>query len=40
MGEENSGKISEIQSNLTLELRSIAKQLSNIEKYISKFNDK
>ena len=40
LGEENTGKISEIQSNLTLELRSIAKQLSNIEKSISKLNDK
>ena len=40
LGEENTGKISEIQSNLTLELRSIAKQLSNIEKSISKINDK
>ena len=40
MGEENSGKISEIQSNLTLELRAIAKQLSNLDKSVTKLNDK
>ena len=40
MGEENSGKISEIQSNLTLELRAIAKQLSNLDKTVTKLNDK
>ena len=40
IGEENSGKLSEIQSNLTLELRSIAKQLSNLDKSVTKLNDK
>ena len=40
MGEENSGKISEIQSNLTIELRAIAKQLSNLDKSVTKLNDK
>ena len=40
LGEENNGKISEIQSNLTIELRSISKQLSNLEKSIIKLNDK
>ena len=40
LGEENTGKISEIQSNLTLELRAIAKQLSNFEKSVSKLNNK
>ena len=40
MGEENLGKISEIQSNLTLELRAIAKQLSNLDKSVTKLNDK
>ena len=40
MGEENSGKISEIQSNLTLELRAIAKQLTNLDKSVTKLNDK
>ena len=40
MGEENSGKISEIQSNLTLELRAIAKQLLYLDKSVTKLNDK
>ena len=40
LGEENSGKISEIQSNLTLELRAISKQLSNLDKSVTKLNDK
>lgn len=40
MGAENSGKISEIQSNLTIELRAIAKQLSNLDKSVTKLNDK
>ncbi len=40
LGEENTGKISEIQSNLTIELRSISKQLSNLEKSIIKINNK
>ena len=40
LGEENTGKISEIQSNLTIELRSISKQLSNLEKSIIKLSDK
>ena len=34
------GKISEIQSNLTIELRAISKQLSNLEKTIIKLNNK
>ncbi len=37
LGEQNTDKISEFQSNLTLELRAISKQLSEIEK-ISKKN--
>ena len=40
LGEQNTGKISEIQSNLTIELRSISKQLSNLEKSIIKFNNR
>ena len=40
LGKENTGKISEIQSNITLELRSISKQLSNLEKSIIKNNNK
>ena len=40
IGEENTGRISEIQSNLTIELRSISKQLSNLEKSIIKLNNK
>jgi hypothetical protein len=40
LGEENTGRISEIQSNITIELRSISKQLSNLEKSIIKFNNK
>ena len=40
LGEENTGRISEIQSNLTIELRSISKQLSNLEKSIIKLNNK
>ena len=32
LGEQNSDKISELQSNLTIELRAISKQLSEIEK--------
>ena len=40
LGEENTGRISEIQSNLTIELRSISKQLTNLEKSIIKLNNK
>ncbi len=40
LGEENTGKISEIQSNLTIELRAISKQLSNLEKSVTKLNNK
>ena len=40
LGEVNTGKMSEIQSNLTLELRAIAKQLLNIEKSVTKLNNK
>ena len=40
LGEENKGNISEIQSNLTIELRAISKQFSNIEKTINKINNK
>ena len=40
LGEENTGRISEIQSNITIELRSISKQLSNLEKSIIKLNNK
>ena len=40
LGEENTGKISEIQSNLTIELRAISKQLSNLEKSVTKINTK
>ena len=40
LGETNTGKMLEIQSNLTLELRAIAKQLSNIEKSGAKLNNK
>ncbi len=40
LGEENSSKISEIQSNLTIELRAISKQLSSLEKSITKLNTK
>ena len=40
LGEENTGKIYEIQTNLTIELRSISKQLSNLERSITKLNDK
>ena len=32
LGEQNTDKISELQSNLTIELRAISKQLSEIEK--------
>ena len=39
-GEVNTGKMSEIQSNLTLELRALGKQLSNIEKSLTKLNNK
>ncbi len=40
LGNENTGKISEIQSSLTIELRAISKQLSNLEKSIAKLNNK
>ena len=36
----DTGKISEIQSNLTIELRAISKQLSNLEKSVTKLNSK
>ena len=39
LGEQNIDKISEIQNNLTLELRAISKQLSKTEKSKNKFND-
>ena len=39
LGEQNIDKISEIQNNLTLELRAISKQLSNTQKSKNKFND-
>ena len=39
LGDENTGKISEIQSSLTIELRAISKQLSNLEKSVSKLNN-
>ena len=38
LGEENTGKISEIQSNLTIELRAISNQLSNLGKSLTKLN--
>ena len=39
LGDQNFDKISEIQNNLTIELRAISKQLSIIEKSNKKFND-
>lgn len=38
LGEQNNDKISELQSNLTLELRAISKQLSEIEKSSKKLS--
>ena len=40
LGEENTGKISEIQSSFTIELRAISKQLSNLEKSFTKHSNK
>ena len=40
LGVQNTDKISEFQSNLTLELRAISKQLSEIEKSTKKLNGK
>ena len=39
LGEQNTDKISELQSNLTIELRAISKQLSEIEKFNKKQGD-
>ncbi len=38
--EENTIKTSELQSNLTIELRAILKQISNLDKTITKLNNK
>ena len=40
LGDQNTDKISEFESNLTLELRAISKQLSDIEKSTNKLNNK
>ena len=40
LGEQNTDKISEFQSNLTLELRAITKQLSEIENSTNRLNNK
>ena len=40
LGDENTVKISEIQSNLTIELRAISKQLSTLDKSVSKLDNK
>ena len=40
LGEQNTDKISELQSNLTIELRAISKQLSEIEKSSKKGNNR
>jgi hypothetical protein len=39
LGEQNTDKISELQSNLTIELRAISKQLSEIQKSNKKQGD-
>ena len=40
LSEQNTNSISEFQSNLTLELRAISKQLSEMEKSYNKLNNK
>ena len=40
LNEQNTNSISEFQSNLTLELRAISKQLSEMEKSYNKLNNK
>lgn len=40
LSEQNTNNISEFQSNLTLELRAISKQLSEMEKSYNKLNNK
>jgi hypothetical protein len=40
LGEQNIDKFSEVQNNLTIELRAISKQLSKAEKSENKFDHK